>query len=463
MNKIKNELPGLLIADDDESLCQQLSWSLSDDFSVCTASHPEQIKQMYAKESPELVLLDLNYSDTTIDGSEGLGLIDTILGQNRPVKIIVMTGNQEVNVARQALNAGAHDHLLKPLDADEVNIVLKRAYFAMEVQKDSLQERPEAAKTTGKDSSNIMGVSGEIRSVLKVARKISVTDAAVLISGESGTGKELLAHYIHKNSDRIGNTFVPINCGAIPEHLLESELFGHEKGAFTGASVLQKGKFESANRGTIFLDEIGDLPQVLQVKLLRFLQDQVIYRVGATRGIKVNVRIIAATNKNLDQEVENGRFREDLFYRLNVINLEMPPLRDRGADIELLASYFLNKFVREYGKAIRDIAPKARKAMRMHKWPGNVRELENRMRKATILARHSVIVPSDLGLDEVSEKGRFTLRDSVSALERSILKSAMRRHSGVISHVASELAINRTTLYDLLKKHNVNPKKYKLN
>jgi two-component system NtrC family response regulator len=453
-----NHTAKLLLADDDEALCAQMRWALAEQYEVVTAHTPEQVLAAYAQHRPELVLLDLNYNPAA--ESEGLALIEKILAQAQPVKIIVATGNQERETARAALQAGAHDHLLKPVDLEELKVLLRRASAVVQLEKESASAQEEEALIEAE--STLLGRSPEMRSLVQTVKKVSRTEAAMLITGESGTGKELIARLVHQLSPRHSRPFAVINCGAIPENLLESELFGHEKGAFTGATSQRKGRLEAGNNGTIFLDEIGELPPGLQVKLLRFLQNHTIERVGGAAPIALNVRMLAATNRELEKEIAAGRFREDLYYRLNVIHVRVPPLRVRGEDLTLLAQHFLQKFSAEYQRALRGFSPQALKLMCEYHWPGNVRELENKIRKAVLLARHHVLLPEDLEITP-REPGsrRNSLREALSALEREMLIAALRRHAGVITHVAAELDIGRVTLYDLLKKHNLDHQQFK--
>ena len=453
-----NPNPKLLLADDDEVLCAQMRWALAEQYEIVTAHTPEQALAVYAEHRPELVLLDLNYNQAATPENEGLALIEKILAQARPVKIIVLTGNQEREVARAALRAGAHDHLLKPVNLEELRVLLARASAVVQLEKESATAWENAALEDAEDS--LLGRSPEMRGLVQTVKKVSRTEAAMLITGESGTGKELIARLVHRLSARQAQPFVAINCGAIPENLLESELFGHEKGAFTGATGQRKGKFEAGNYGTIFLDEIGELPLHLQVKLLRFLQNHTIERVGGATAIALNVRMLAATNRELEKEIGAGRFREDLYYRLNVVHVRVPALRVRGEDLNLLAEHFLKRFAAEYQKPVRGFSPQALKLMREYHWPGNVRELENKIRKAVILAPHHVILPEDLELATQSSS-RSSLREALGALEREMLVSALRRHQGVITNVAAELEVNRVTLYDLLKKHNLDHQPFK--
>jgi two-component system NtrC family response regulator len=451
--------PKLLVADDDENLCRQLQWALEKDYAIHIANTPARIREIFANGKPALMLLDLNFTVTATDGREGIQLIHEILGKHPGVKIIVITGNQDWEVARQALSAGAHDHLVKPLVLEELKVLLRRAFFLAQIEKEKTATVEECF--ADKDGRNIVAASPQMRSIFALVEQISQTDATVLITGESGTGKELVAGSIHHRSPRRRQKFVPINCGAIPDNLLESELFGHERGAFTGAVALRKGKFEAADGGTIFLDEIGELTAPLQVKILRFLQDHAIERVGGNTPIPLDVRILAATNRNLQKEIQRGNFREDLYYRLNVVSIEVPPLRVRSEDIDHLAQHFLKNFSKQYNKSVRDFSPAARKIMREYGWPGNVRELENKIRKAVILARHSVILPEDLAIEPVAGKRRNSLRESVAKLERETVLESLRRHRGIVAHVAAELDITRVALYDLLKKHKIDHHDFK--
>ncbi|MGH7495685.1 MAG: sigma-54-dependent transcriptional regulator [bacterium] len=462
MNDAKDKRSTLLIADDDEMLCRQLSWALQDSFEIRMSHSPRQILECCAQNRPDLVLLDLNFTNAITDGKEGIELAQEIMSKHGPIKVIVMTGNQEREVAKQALHAGAHDHLLKPIDPDELTIVLKRAEFQLQLEKESHSNaRSYDAVPSSSSEEGLVGWSREIKSVLATAKKVSQIDATVLITGESGTGKELIARMIHRQSPRHDQQFVAINCGAIPEALLESELFGHEKGAFTGAVSQRKGKFESGDKGTIFLDEIGELSATLQVKVLRFLQDHTIERVGGNVSLRLDVRIIAATNRKLQDEIKKSNFREDLYYRLNVIAIEVPPLRARGEDVDLLAHHFLHKFSQQYDKPIRAFSPQALKVIREYNWPGNVRELENKVCKAVVLAQHSVILPGDLALDLKTEPEKETLQSSIDQVEREKLTSVLRRHKGVVTHAAKELGVNRVTFYGLLKKHRLDAHAYK--
>ena len=452
--------PKILIADDDELLCQQLKWGLQDGYQIITANAPEDVRKKFYSQQPDIVMLDLNFNDNAAYPlNAGLSILEEFIESDQRCKIIIITGQQEMDLAHSALNAGAFDYVLKPFDLDELKVLLKRALFILQVESQTNIDEEEAKDNLG----SIIGQSEKMRRIFQLVKIVSDTDATVLITGESGTGKEVIAKLIHQCSNRKDFNFVAINCGAIPEGLLESELFGHEKGAFTGAIDTVKGKFELAQDGTLFLDEIAELPLALQVKLLRFLQDHTIQRVGGLQNIKLNVRIIAATNRDLKAEIQNGNFREDLYYRLNVVGIEMPPLRERENDIELLAKHFLKIFAKQYKKNITGISPRALKLIKQYKWPGNVRELENKIRKAVILARHNVLLPGDLDLENNQEVvgETWSYKTAMLKAEREILLQALRRHQGVIAHIAEDLKVNRSTLYDLLRKHNLDYKKYR--
>jgi two-component system NtrC family response regulator len=308
----------------------------------------------------------------------------------------------------------------------------------------------------------IVGTSKSMKDIYRFIQRVAASDISVLISGESGTGKEVVAHALHEQSQRKNNPFVVVNCGAIPENLLESELFGHEKGSFTGAHVQKRGKFELANTGTLFLDEIGELVPPLQVKLLRFLQDRKIERVGSTQPLEVDVRIVAATNRDLKRDMENHVFREDLYYRLRVVPLDMPPLRARKEDIILLAQYFLKKYCQEHRKQPITLSPEAEGALLMHPWPGNVRELENLISRSVVMSPRSVLKPSDLGfaLDQIPTD--VNLKFARKAIEKDFVQKALHRNTGIVSRAARELGISRVNLYELIEKYEIRVKEFKI-
>lgn len=442
--------PKLLIVDDDEEIRTQMKWALSENYSVSLATTREEAIAVATTEAPELVLLDLGLPPSPGEPTEGLLTLNALISQNPFLKIIVVTGQGERTVALKAVGDGAYDFLTKPVDMAELNIILRRALYVarLEREHDSLQRQ-----MTGVGFEGMIGSSPEMQDVFRVIRKVTTTEAPVLIMGESGTGKEMAALAIHRLSTRSSGPFVPINCTAIPETLLESELFGHEKGSFTGAHAQCKGRFEAAQNGTLFLDEIGDLPASIQIKLLRFLQDKTIERVGGRDFIEINTRILAATNNNLENAIRDGRFREDLYYRLAVVVIRMPPLRARSGDIPVVAKALLRKHAVECRRNLSEFSAEATQVMGTYPWPGNVREMENRIKRAMIMAEGHQITPADLDLPDVhtDETGR-PLKEAREALERSMITQSLERHSGTISRAAEELGISRPTLYELMAK-----------
>jgi len=440
----------VLVVDDDEEIRSQLKWALSDEYDPVLAQDRPSAVEMFGAKKPMVVLLDLGLPPNPVSPEEGLAAIGDLLAIDKLVKIIVVTGQTEKQNALRAIGAGASDFLCKPIDVEEMKIILRRAFYVAQLEREYrlMQQRLDSGGFEG-----MLGNSRGMQEVFAAIRKVATTDAPVLILGESGTGKEMAALAIHKRSARKDGPFVPINCSAIPETLLESELFGHEKGAFTGAHTQRKGRIESAVGGTLFLDEIGDLPLAIQVKLLRFLQERTIERVGGRTRIEIDTRVVAATNTDLQKAVAEGKFREDLYYRLAVVVIRIPPLRDRVGDIPLLARAFLKRFTAESGDDQIDFSPSAFAAMQKHAWPGNVRELENRVRRAVIMTNSARIDPVDLELAEVPEAESVrTLQDARQAAEREAIQVALNRHGGKIAPAAAELQISRPTLYELMDK-----------
>jgi two-component system NtrC family response regulator len=396
------------------------------------------------------VLLDLGLPPSPGTPEEGLATLSELLAVDSLVKIVIISGQGEKEVALQAIGAGAYDFLGKPLDMDELKALLKRCYHVARLEREfrEMQQRFQTDSFEG-----LLGNSGSMQAVFNSIRKVATTDAPVLILGESGTGKEMTAQAIHQRSARKDGPFVPINCGAIPETLMESELFGHEKGSFTGAHVQRKGRIESAGGGTLFLDEIGEISPTLQVKLLRFLQERCIERVGGRQEIQVDARVIAATNADLKKRMADGTFREDLYYRLAVVQIMLPPLRDRGDDIILLARALLQRFANENGKTGLLFAPEALRAIRLYPWPGNVRELQNRVKRAGIMCSGKRVTVQDLELQESAAPAQATtLKEARESLERDMVREALRKHSGKITAAAAELGISRPTFYELMEK-----------
>jgi two-component system NtrC family response regulator len=367
--------------------------------------------------------------------------------------VIVITGNEDREYALRAIGQGAYDFFRKPIEIDELQVILRRALYVAQLE----QEHRALQQCLGCEAFEAMlGVSPQMQAVFATIRKVAASDVPVLVVGESGTGKELVARAMHQQSGRTAAPFVAINCGAIPETLIESELFGHEKGAFTGAHMQRKGKIESAQGGTLFLDEIGEIPSPLQVKLLRFLQEYQIERIGGRQAIPVDVRVVAATNVDLKQAMAAGRFREDLYYRLGVMTIPLPPLRERGADILLLAKTLLQRYATESSHKVTGFSRHALSALQSYGWPGNVRELENRLKRAVLMTQGPQVTPADLDLDSpysqylAHGKG---LREAREAFEKDLIQRALAKHGGNISRTASELGVSRPTLHDLVTKY----------
>jgi two-component system NtrC family response regulator len=455
----------LLIVDDEESIRKQLQWSFKKDYTVIPASDAAEAIEAVRERKPDVMLLDLSLTGDPRK-LEGFDVLQDALGIDPTLKVIVITGHDDRENALRAITLGATDFYAKPVDVEHLRVMIQRAAYIRSLEAQLTRLEREAGG--GHEFEGVIAMSGQMLAIFETVRKVATTDVSVLLTGESGTGKELVARAIHRRSARAGKPFVPINCGAIPENLLESELFGHEKGSFTGAHATKRGKFESADGGTIFLDEIGELPLPLQVKLLRFLQDHIIERVGGGEPIPVDVRVIAATNQDLETMIGRKEFREDLFYRINTVRIALPPLRDRGDDLLLLATRFLHRYRAELSRPIRGFSPAALDAMHTWQWAGNVRELDNRIKRAVIMAAGNLIQPADLDLPapagagdgEISltaAAGDMALREARDRLEKSMVIAALLRSSGNVSAAAQQLDVSRPTLHDLMKKHGVNP------
>jgi two-component system, NtrC family, response regulator len=446
------EKPRLLIVDDDEGIRSQMRWALAESYDVHLAEDRPSALVAADKERPPLVLLDLGLPPEPRGAGEGLKCLKELLRIDPGTKAIVVTGNQEKGNGLKAIEQGAFDYFLKPADIEELKVVLKRAWSIFRIEREHADATPPGS---GAGFEELIGECPEMRRVFGMIRKVAGTDAPVLVEGESGTGKELIARAIHRLADGSRERpFVAINCGAIPENLLESELFGHEKGAFTGADMQKKGKIEYANDGTLFLDEVGELPLLLQVKLLRFLQEHQVERVGGRGAIRVSARVIAATNRELKKEISEGRFREDLYYRLGVVSMIAPPLRDRGDDIVVLANHFLKRFAAQYRAAVQGFRSDATVAIRSYGWPGNVRELENKVKRAVIMSDKKMLTPADLDLSPQSEEHHVdSLRDVRSAAERDHVVKVLGKWNWNITKAAQEMGISRPTLHDFIKKY----------
>jgi two-component system, NtrC family, response regulator len=444
----------LLIVDDDLGLLRQLRWAFSDHRVYAAGARQEAI-DLVKREAIPVAIVDLGLPPDPDGASEGLATLSEILTIAPATKVIIATGNETREHALRAVALGAYDFYQKPIDIDVLRLIVSRAgqMFELEAENRRLMDGAAMSPVDG-----IIAGSPEMLQVLRNIEKIAPTDVAVLLLGESGTGKELLAQAIHKMSARASAPFVPINCAAIPETLLESELFGHEKGAFTGALKQNIGRIESADRGTLFLDEIGDVPLTMQVKLLRFLQDQVVERVGGRKPVQVDVRIVCATNQDLDRMMAEGRFREDLFYRLNEVTVRVPPLRERLGDAILLGSFYLRRFASEYGRPVRGFSSAALTAIQAHQWPGNVRELENRIKRAVVMSDGPLASAADLGLSgREDEPQSLGIRAARARAEREVLQLALAQAGSNLSKVAKLLGISRPTLYDLMQQHQIGP------
>jgi two-component system, NtrC family, response regulator len=450
MNLDASAAKSLLIVDDDSGLVRQLRWAFSE-YTVHTAGNRREAIELLREHRVAVAILDLGLPPDPDGASEGLATLSEMRELAPMTKVIIATGNETREHALRAIALGAYDFYQKPIDIDVLRMIVSRAEHISELEAEN---RRLAEAATSSPIDGIIATSGEMLNVLRSIEKLAPTDVAVLLLGESGTGKELLARAIHKLSWRAHGPFIPINCAAIPETLLESELFGHEKGAFTGAVRQNIGRIESAHEGTLFLDEIGDVPLAMQVKLLRFLQDQIVERIGGRRPVQVNVRIICATNRDLDQMMAEGHFREDLFYRLNEVTIRVPPLRERPADTVLLASHFLRKFAAEYGRTMRGLAATAVSAIRDYPWPGNVRELENRIKRAVVMTEGPLVSAADLDLPSAEEETKsLDIRAARARAEREVIQLALTQAGSNLSKAAKLLGISRPTLYDLMQQH----------
>lgn len=439
----------LLIVEDDLALQKQIKWSL-DRFDSVTASDRESALVQLRKSNPAVVTMDLGLPPDADSVSEGFKLLEQIMAFDPDIKVIVLTGQNDQTNALRAVAMGAYDFFAKPFEPELLNLTLERAFRLFELQREN--RRLQAMYQPDVMSGLITKDPAMLR-VCRTIEKVASSNATVMLLGESGTGKEVLARGLHAASGRRGEKFVAINCAAIPENLLESELFGYEKGAFTGASKTTLGKIEVANGGTLMLDEIGDLPFQLQAKLLRFLQERVIERVGGRAEIPVDVRIVCATHQDLLVLSKAGRFREDLFYRLAEIVVNIPPLRDRVGDAALLAHAFVRRFSQEQGRSSMSISEDAVAAIERHRWPGNIRELENCIKRATIMADSSQLTVEDVGLEGATGEENDTsldlrlIRDNA---ERRAIVAAMGRVNGNMVKAAELLGVSRPTLYDLM-------------
>ncbi len=439
----------ILLVEDDPGLQKQLKWSLADYELLIAADRDDAIAQLRRHE-PCVVLLDLGLPPDPDGATEGLATLQQILSLAPATKVIVVTGNLDRANAVKAIHLGAYDFFQKPFDPDVLALMISRA---LHVHALELENRQLAARQQQSPLSGIITNSEAMLKVCRTVEKVAPVNATVLLLGESGTGKEVLARAVHELSPRAGKRFVAINCAAIPDTLLESELFGYEKGAFTGAAKQTIGRIEYANEGTLLLDEIGDLPMPLQAKLLRFLQERVIERLGGRGEIPVDVRVVCATHRDLGEMIRSGSFREDLYYRLSEISITLPPLRQRTGDAVLLARNFLGVQARELGRNLKGFTTDALDALEAHAWPGNVRELENLIKRAAIMADGSLLTAADLGLAPPhTESPPFNLRLVREDAERAAVRRALTHSDGSVAQAAELLGVSRPTLYDLMTK-----------
>jgi two-component system NtrC family response regulator len=449
----------LLIIEDDEDIRTQLTYALQDEYDVSVAGDRTRAAAAVQEAPPEIVTLDLGLPPTPDTAEEGFRALEDILAVAPDAKVIIITGNGDRANAVTAVERGAFDYHLKPVNLDDLKVVLRRATYLRQLERESeeqARQREESIRFT-----DILGSTPKMREIFGVIQRVAKTDATVLCEGESGTGKELVARAVHSHSPRRSAPFVAINCGAIPETLLESELFGHERGSFTGAHAQRKGKIEMATGGTLFLDEITEMSLPLQVKLLRFLQQREIERVGGREVIPIDVRVVAATNQSLDEALRGGRFREDLYYRLSVVTIHLPPLRERGEDVVLLANAFLRRNAQALKRKVR-FSPEALEAIVKYQWPGNIRELENKVHRAVIMAMSRIISSQDLDLNPSAVIDALpTLREARDQSERRLIVNALVRSRGNISRAARVLDISRPTFHDMLVKHSIDAKEFR--
>ncbi|HET9713547.1 MAG TPA: sigma-54 dependent transcriptional regulator [Pyrinomonadaceae bacterium] len=444
----------VLVVDDDDTVRSGLFWALTSDYKVFQASSREEACTQINDEEIDVVVSDLHLPPNVDDIGEGLALIDVARAQDPPLQVVVITGSDSKRAALEAVKHGAYGFFEKPLDSAELLHIVNQAARMRQLEIENRRLRDELSRPPG--FAHLVGGSQALERVLKQARSVSATSATVLLSGENGTGKEMVARAIHQESPRRSGPFVGVSCAALPEALIESELFGHEKGAFTSAVQTHKGRFELANGGTLFLDEIGDLTAAVQVKLLRVLQEREFERVGGTKTLTVDIRLIAASNRDLEKEVALGRFRQDLYFRLNVVPLHLPPLRERPDDIPILAAHFAAKSAQKYGQATPELEPSLVEVLLDYDWPGNVRELENLIERLVVLSNTST-----LGLEFVPEKmlralpgatpgDESTLEGAVEAVKRRMIVSALQAENNNKVAAAKRLGISRSYLHRLI-------------
>jgi len=445
---IDTKLKTLLVVEDNPGLQKQLKWAF-EGYQVYVAGDRASAIKLLKLHTPQVVTLDLGLPPDPTNASEGLAALEEIFSVAPHTKVIVVTGNDDRQNALKAISLGAYDFYQKPVEPEMLSLIVGRAYNLCELEEEN---RRLVAEASSSPLDGILGASPKMLEACRIVEKVGPSEATTLVLGESGTGKELIALALHRLSPRCDAPFVALNCAAIPDNLLESELFGYEKGAFTGAVKQTPGRIETANGGTVFLDEIGDMPMPLQAKMLRFLQERVVERIGGRNTIAVDVRIICATHRNLEQSIKENLFREDLYYRISEIALEIPPLRERESDKLLLAQTFLEKFSQDHGRSFRGFTDEARTEIDAYTWPGNVRELENRIKRAVVLAEDNRISVADMGFTNASESHSLDLREAREHTEREIIRRALEIHDNNVTHASEAMGISRPSLYKLVKK-----------
>ena len=452
-----SDKPKILIVDDDPGLRAQLRWSLVE-FEPTLAEDRPSALAAFRREEPHIVVLDLGLPPDRDNASEGLTALREILALRPLTKVVIASGNQDRKNALEAIGMGAYDFYSKPVDQDVLKVIIERAWnsYQLEEELDHLRDGLKG----GRDFQGLVAASPEMLKICHLAQRVAKSDVGILLIGESGTGKDVLARAIHGWSPRKDNAFIAINCAAIPENLLESELFGHEKGAFTGAVGQIVGKVEMANGGTLFLDEIGDMPMAIQAKLLRFLQEKIIERVGGRKSIPVDVRVIAATNRDLQSMIQEGLFREDLYYRLNEIGIKVPPLRERGGDSVLIAHYLLKKYGESLNRPLKGFTRDALARIDSYPWPGNIREMAKCVKRGIVLADGGYVTLEDLGLppEKPNEDGEAllpTLKQVREEAERRVVTRVLAVTNNNIQEASKLLGVSRPTLYSLMKGLNI--------
>ena len=452
----QTELPVLLIVEDDEGLQRQLTWAY-EGYRIVSAGDRATAIELVRLHEPAVVTLDLGLPPDPDGTTEGFATLTEILTLKPDTKVIVASGHGARESALKAIALGAYDFYRKPVDIDELGLIVSRAFHVHEIEAEN--RRLEAASGGAAALGSLLTGSPEMVKVIRTIERVATADVSVMLLGASGTGKELLARAVHEKSTRAKGEFIAINCAAIPENLLEAELFGYERGAFTGAIKTTPGKIELAQGGTLFLDEVGDIPLPLQVKLLRFLQERVIERIGGRAPIAVDTRIVCATHQNLEAMIAEGRFRDDLYYRLAEIVVKIPSLAERAGDAVLLARHFVTRYAREMNPKVQGLAPDAAEAIEAYPWPGNVRELENRIKRAVIMAEGKSVGVADLDLPGVnngaSEPLPVNLRAAREVADRRAIRQALTRTENNISGAAKLLGISRPTIYDLMKQYHL--------